>query len=67
MIPRPPEILRVSHFLTPAILEFLEYTRVGKMPGWILLAGGPDLEEDELECFSLQVQGEGEDGTEIRF
>lgn len=41
----------------PAILEFLEDTRVGKMPGQILLAGGPDLEEEELECFSLQVGG----------
>ena len=49
----------------PAILEFLEDTRVGEMPGRILLAGGPDLEEEELECFSLQVQGEGEDGTGI--
>ena len=39
----------------PAILEFLEDTREGKMPGRILLAGGPDLEEEELECVSLQV------------
>ena len=46
-----------------AILEFLENTRVGKMPGRILLAGGPDLEEEELEGFSLQVQGEDEVGT----
>ena len=38
-----------------AILEFLEETRVGKMPGRVLLAGGPDLEEEELEGFSLQV------------
>ena len=47
----------------PAILEFSEETRVGKMPGRILLAGGPDLEE-ELEGFSLQVHGE-EEGTEV--
>ena len=33
------------------------------MPGRILLAGGPDLEQEELEGFSLQVQGEGEEGT----
>ena len=33
----------------PAILGFLEDTRVGKMPGRILLAGVPDLEEEELE------------------
>ena len=41
----------------PAVLEFLEDVRVGKMPGRILLAGGPDLEE-ESEGFSLQVPGE---------
>ena len=28
------------------------------MPGRVLLAGGPDLEEEELESFSLQVSGE---------
>ena len=39
----------------PTILEFLENTRVGKMPSRILLAGGPDVEEEELEGFSLQV------------
>ena len=37
----------------PAVLEFLEKTRVGKMPDRILLAGGPDLEEEELETLSL--------------
>ena len=41
-----------------AILEFLEKTKVGKMPSLVLLAGGPDLEEEELEGFSLQVLGE---------
>ena len=35
---------------------------MGKVPGRILVAGGPDLEEEELEGFSLQVQGE-EEGT----
>ena len=63
---RVPSIHR--HFgderAVPAILEFLEDTRVGKMPGRILSAGGPDLEEEELECFSLQIQGE-EEGTGI--
>ena len=48
-----------------AILEFLEKTRVGKMPSRVLLAGGPDLEEEELEGFSLQVLGEEEEETEI--
>ena len=49
----------------PAILEFLEDTRVGRVPGRILLAGGPDFEEEGLECFSLRVQGEGEEGTGV--
>ena len=43
------------------ILEFLADTKVGKMPGRILLAGGPDLEEEELDSVSLQVM----DGTGI--
>ena len=38
-----------------AILRFLERTKVGKMPSRILLAGGPDLEEEVLEEFSLRV------------
>ena len=48
-----------------AILEFLEKTKVGKMPSRVLLAGGPDLEEEDLEGFSLQVLGEEEADTEI--
>ena len=47
-----------------AILEFLEKTKVGKMPSRILLAGGPDLEEEELEDFSLRVSEE-EAETEV--
>ena len=35
-------------------MEFIEKTKVGKMPSWVLMAGGPDLEEEELEGFSLQ-------------
>ena len=50
---------------TKAILEFLEKTRVGKMPGRVLLAGGPSSEEEELEGFSLLVSGE-EVETEVR-
>ena len=46
-----------------AILEVLGGTRVGKMADRILLVGGSDLEEQDLECVSLQVQGEGEEGT----
>ena len=49
----------------PANLEFLEKTRVEKMSGRILLTGGPDLEEEDLECVSPQVLGEGEEGTEV--
>ena len=49
----------------PATLEFLEKTRVGKMPGRILLAGGPDLEEEEIETFSLQVLGEEGGRSEV--
>ena len=48
-----------------AILEFLEGTKVGKMPSRVLLAGGPDLEEEELEGFSLQALGEEEIETEV--
>ena len=47
-----------------AILEFLEGTKVGKMPGRVLLAGGPDLEEEDLDGFSLQVLEE-ENDTEV--
>ena len=41
-----------------AILGFLEKTKVGKMPSRILLAGGPDLEEEDLEGYSLRGTGE---------
>ena len=50
---------------TKAILEFLEETRVGKMPSRILLAGGPDVEEEELEVLSLQVLEEEEEETGV--
>ena len=38
---------------TPALLEFLEDTRVGRIPGWVLLAGGPDSEKGEMEEVEL--------------
>ena len=41
-----------------AILGFLEKTKVGKMPSRVLLAGGPDLEEEDLDGFSLRGTGE---------
>ena len=49
----------------PTILEFPERTKVGKMPGRNLLAGSPDLEEEELETLSLQAVGEEEGGSDI--
>ena len=48
-----------------AILGFLERTKVRKMPSRVLLAGGPDLEEEELDGVSPQVLGEEEMETEI--
>ena len=48
-----------------ALLEFLDKTKVGKMPSRILLAGGPDLEEEELESLSLLAQEEGVEETDI--
>ena len=50
---------------TKAILEFLEGTKVGKMPSRVLLAGGHDLEEEELDGISLQVLEEEEAVTEV--
>ena len=49
----------------PAVLDFLEGTRVGKMPGRVLLAGGPDAEEDEMEEITLWAPVEEEEGTEV--
>ena len=48
----------------PAVLEFLEDTRVGRMPGWVLLAGGADLDEDEIEEVELWAP-EVEEGSDI--
>ena len=45
---------------TPALLEFLEDTRVGRMPGRVLLAGGSDLDE-EVELWAP----EEEEGSDI--
>ena len=33
----------------PTVLEFLENTRVGQMPGRVFLAGGPDMDDSDLE------------------
>ena len=47
-----------------AILE-LEGTKVGKMPSRVLLAGGPDLEEVDMDTVSLQVLEEAEAETDV--
>ena len=47
----------------PAVLEFLEYTRVGRMPGRVPLAGGPDVDE-EMEEVELWAP-EREEGSDI--
>ena len=49
---------------TPALLEFLEGTRVGWMRGQILLGGGMVKDEDELEEIALGPQGEEEARSE---
>ena len=41
---------------TPALLEFLEGTKVGQMPEMILLTGGLVEDEDELEEIELGPQ-----------
>ena len=38
---------------TPAVPEFPEDTRVGRVPDLVLLVGGPDDEEDEMEEIEL--------------
>ena len=50
---------------TPAVLELLEDTRVGRIPGQILLAGGPDVEEDDLEEIEVWAPEEGAREIEI--
>ena len=45
---------------TPAVLEFLEDTRVGRMPGRVLLAGWPDVDEEEMEGVELWAPEEAE-------
>ena len=61
-----PVIRRLFNDLraTPAVLEFLEDTKVGKMPGRILMAGGPELEEEEPEELSLRASG-AEEGSDM--
>ena len=45
-------------------MKILEDTRADRMPGRILMAGGPDVEENELEEVVLWAPEE-EDGSDI--
>ena len=50
----PPVRLLLQDFrATSALLEFLRDTRVGRIPGRVLLAGGPDVGEDGLDGIVL--------------
>ena len=49
---------------TAAVLEFLEDTRTGRMLGQVMLAGGPDVEEEDMEEIDLWAPEE-EVGTGI--
>ena len=63
--PRAPSVrlLFKDARATPALLESLEDTRVGRMPGRVLV-GGPDLGEEEMEEVELWAPEE-EEGTDI--
>ena len=48
---------------TPAVLED---TRVGRMPGRVFLAGGPDVDENDLrevELWAPEKEGAGRSGV----
>ena len=47
----------------PALLDFLRDTRVGQMPGQILLAGEDVEGESDLEAIELEPQEEKKDGS----
>ena len=46
---------------TPAVLEFLKDTRVGRMPGRVFLEGGPDVDKNGLE--EIVLWAPEEEGT----
>ena len=48
---------------TPALLEFLDNTRVGRMPSQVELRGGGDRGEEDLEVVELEAPEE-DDGME---
>ena len=54
-------------FNVPNNLEFMKLadTRVGTMPSQIQLARGPEVDDDNPEVISLQVQGGEENETGI--
>ena len=41
----------------PAVLEFLEDTKVGQMPSEVLLRGGMEIQGKDLEDIELWVEG----------
>ena len=66
--PRAPSVHRLfgDARATPAVLEFLEDTRVGRMPGRVIFAGGPDVDENDLEEIVMWApEEEGAGNSEI--
>ena len=47
----------------PAVLEFLQDTKAGQMPSQILLRGGIEVEEEDLEDIELWAEDSG--GREV--
>ena len=43
----------------PAVLEFLENTKVGPMPSQALLRGGMEIEGEDLEDIELRAEDSG--------
>ena len=64
--PRAPSVRLLSWDVraAPAVLEFLGDSGVGWMPGRVLLAGGPDVDEEEMDEVVLWAPEE-EEGTRI--
>ena len=56
--PRAPSVRLLFHDTraTPTLLEFLEDTRVGRVPGQVLLAGGPVVGGDDLHEIVLGLR-----------
>ena len=48
---------------TPALLEFLDDTRIGRVPSQVQLRGGGERSEEDMEAVELEAPEE-DDGTE---